>query len=198
MPTACALGKRQAVLYIGWDFIPANASWKGNQTQHDYLYLSFTKAKGHRLYVKASGKLWVEGVKSKNPAALELYDLENDPAEKNNIANQYPEISAEMSSMIKKAHVPSKVFALPTDIQLVPLCEPSCLRGLCGELKILIRIFLKPFNDSRHISFKPTGMKKFNSPHFSLVLLAKSCIVLAGILKKSPTWVSTHLSPTQQ
>ncbi|MDA3925735.1 MAG: hypothetical protein PF904_13635 [Kiritimatiellae bacterium] len=38
---------------------------------------------------------------------LELYDLTNDPAEKNNVAAQYPEIVKEMNSNIREARIAS-------------------------------------------------------------------------------------------
>ncbi|HEY5918634.1 MAG TPA: hypothetical protein VIU13_14565, partial [Chryseolinea sp.] len=88
---------------------------KGNQIKHDFVYFEFHEGDGAQAVRKGKWKAVVRGVKSEKPSALELYDLENDPAEKNNVASKFPEISAQLFSIIKKAHVPSKVFALPAD-----------------------------------------------------------------------------------
>ena len=115
MPTACTLaGVQQPYASDGISYLPTLLA-KGNQLKHDYVYFEFHEGDGAQAVRKGKWKAVVRGVKRENPSALELYDLENDPAEKNNVANQYPEISAEMDAIIKKAHVPSEVFALPAD-----------------------------------------------------------------------------------
>jgi len=88
---------------------------KGNQVKHDYVYFEFHEGDGAQAVRKGKWKAVVNGVKKANPSALELYDLESDPGEKNNVANLFPEVLAEMSAIIGKAHVPSKVFAISAD-----------------------------------------------------------------------------------
>ncbi len=56
--------------------------------KHDYVYFEFHEGDGAQAVRKGKWKAVVRGVKSENPSALELYDLENDPAEKNNVASQ--------------------------------------------------------------------------------------------------------------
>jgi arylsulfatase len=54
-------------------------------------------------------------------APIELYDLENDPAEKDDLAQQYPEIVAEMWTLMKNARTKSQEFPFPAlDEQIVP------------------------------------------------------------------------------
>jgi hypothetical protein len=43
-------------------------------------------------------------------APLELYDLAQDLGEQNNIANNHPEIVAEINAIMEKEHVTSEVF----------------------------------------------------------------------------------------
>jgi arylsulfatase A len=115
LPTACTLaGVERPFTTDGISYLPTLLA-TGNQKQHDYLYFEFHEGDGAQAVRKGQWKAVVSGVKRENPSALELYNLENDPSEKNNVADQFPEISAEMSSIIKKAHVPSPAFALPKD-----------------------------------------------------------------------------------
>jgi len=79
------------------------------------VYFEFHEGDGAQAVRKGKWKAVVNGVKKANPSALELYDLESDPGEKNNVANLFPEVLAEMSAIIGKAHVPSKVFAISAD-----------------------------------------------------------------------------------
>jgi arylsulfatase A-like enzyme len=55
----------------------------------------------------------VRPVLSIDPTVEELYDLSNDPSEKNNLSRQHPDIVAEAQKMFKKMHVPNAKFPLP-------------------------------------------------------------------------------------
>ena len=115
MPTVCTLaGVQQHYDSDGISYLPTLLA-KGNQVKHDYVYFEFHEGDGAQAVRKGKWKAVVRGVKSEKPSALELYDLENDPAEQNNVASKFPEISAQLSSIIKKSHEPSEVFALPLD-----------------------------------------------------------------------------------
>jgi hypothetical protein len=43
---------------------------------------------------------------------IELYDLDKDPSEKNNIASQFPGKVKKLDAMIKKAHLPNAAWPL--------------------------------------------------------------------------------------
>jgi hypothetical protein len=43
-------------------------------------------------------------------AAIELYDLENDIAESNDLSSENPEIVLLLDSLMKAAHIPSETF----------------------------------------------------------------------------------------
>ncbi|HEV3142390.1 MAG TPA: arylsulfatase [Gemmataceae bacterium] len=46
------------------------------------------------------------------PGAIELYDLKNDPNETTNVAKDHLDIVAKMAEILKREHVPSKLFPL--------------------------------------------------------------------------------------
>ncbi|HLW67124.1 MAG TPA: arylsulfatase [Gemmataceae bacterium] len=46
------------------------------------------------------------------PGDIELYDLKNDPNETTNVAKDHPDIVAKMAEIMKREHVPSKLFPL--------------------------------------------------------------------------------------
>jgi len=51
-----------------------------------------------------------KAVKPTNDAQLELYDLQKDPSEQNNVAAAHPQKVAEFSQFLKSAHVPSAEY----------------------------------------------------------------------------------------
>ena len=58
-------------------------------------------------------------VKKSADLVTELYNLENDPGESNNIANKHPEIVRKIESIMVEARVPSELFPLlPEERQL--------------------------------------------------------------------------------
>ncbi len=109
MPTFAALTGSQDALpkgYSGMNILPL---FYGQQvdTNNRLLYWEFTgKQRAAR-----RGK-W-KCVTVKKNAPLELYNLEEDPGERHNLANQYPELVQQFDKEMKTAHVPSECWPLP-------------------------------------------------------------------------------------
>ncbi|GGZ87340.1 arylsulfatase [Algibacter mikhailovii] len=99
----------------GISFLPTLKGEKA-QKKHKYLYWEFHE-KGGRIAIR-KGK-W-KGVKYnvlKNlEKPIELYDLEVDPEEQDNIAGNHPELVQEITTLMQKARTPSDIFqfAAPT------------------------------------------------------------------------------------
>jgi arylsulfatase A-like enzyme len=83
---------------------------KKQQKAHEYLYWEFHEGGGKIAVRKGNWK----GIKlnyAKNPnEKMLLYDLSKDIHEDNNIADQHPEIVAELEKIMKDARVESKLF----------------------------------------------------------------------------------------
>ncbi len=113
-----------------WDFMPTLAEIAGNnkdvpkdcdgisfvnamkgqkQEQHKYLYWEFYAYNGWQVVRKGDWKA-VKKNMSKGNTKLELYNLKDDLAESQNIANKHPEIIREMEAIMKKEHLPNPYF----------------------------------------------------------------------------------------
>lgn len=66
-----------------------------------YSQVSEKDFSGERAFFRNNFKLVVEG-RSPNAEGFELYDMPNDPAEKNNLADQYPDVVKEMRDELRK------------------------------------------------------------------------------------------------
>ena len=83
----------------------ATLTGEGKQPAHEYLYWEFCKGENQDIFSQAvrQGK-WKAYVQVKKP--IELYDLEKDPFEENDLAASMPEKVEEMKKIIADAHVP--------------------------------------------------------------------------------------------
>ena len=84
-----------------------------NCQRYDYLYWEYHRAGGRQAVRKDNWKAVAYRVADGRD--IQLYDLSSDPSESRNIADQHPEIVAQMDSIMNAAHVPSEIFPFPTD-----------------------------------------------------------------------------------
>jgi len=77
------------------------------QQEHDYLYWEFYE-QGSRQAVR-SGK-WKAIREPMFTGEIQLYNLEEDIDESENIAGQHPEVVEEMRQMMEEAHEPSPLW----------------------------------------------------------------------------------------
>ena len=92
----------------GISFLP---ELKGeNQKKHPYLYWEFLE-KGGRQAVRMNQWKAVRMNMSKNPdSPIELYNVHQDIGEQENLAVQYPEVLKEVSRIMNKEHISSRIF----------------------------------------------------------------------------------------
>jgi len=85
----------------------------GNQVEHEYLYWEFTGYDGQVAVRMGKWKILWKNIKKGNKK-IEVYNLEDDLTEQNNIANEHPEIVKTFFEIIKKEHKTpeNKVFSI--------------------------------------------------------------------------------------
>ncbi|MEM9185740.1 MAG: arylsulfatase [Planctomycetota bacterium] len=114
-PTACELaGVSPMAETDGISYAPTLLGRSDEQRQHEYLYWEFYE-QGGRQAVRLVGRedgAW-KGVRlgvAKDPRGpVELYNLRQDPAEKRNVADQFPGVVAAVIAAMDDAHVESPV-----------------------------------------------------------------------------------------
>jgi len=89
----------------GISFLPTLLGKPQNQTQHKYLYFEFRQGRNQKLHSRAlrMGQ-WKAFQKAGQP--LQLFNLEKDPSEKNDLSTSNPEKAAELGKNMDQAHVP--------------------------------------------------------------------------------------------
>ncbi len=101
MPT---LAEVSGVKFTGTDgisFLPVLLGKK--QKKHKYLYWEFPENEGSKAIRMGKWKGYIGNIKKGNDR-MELYNLETDPREQQNIAAKYPRIVKELYKKMKEAH----------------------------------------------------------------------------------------------
>lgn len=93
----------------GVSFLPTLLGRQGQQ-QHDYLYWEFHEKNGRQAIRKGDWKAVRYNVFSSPDAPIELYHLQEDPGETNDLAADHPEMVEEMKILMERSRVPSEVF----------------------------------------------------------------------------------------
>jgi len=85
-----------------------------SQTVHDYLYWEFPAYTGQQAIRQGKWKAIRKGI-FKNEMGIELYDIESDPQELENVASIHPDLVAEMEKLMSSARVEPDIerFKMP-------------------------------------------------------------------------------------
>ena len=106
MPTFCDIvGEPIPSSNDGISILPVLMGESG-QMQHDYLYWEFPAYKGQQAVRMGKWKAIRREIFEGN-MAIELYDLETDISEQQDLAGSYPKIVEQIAEIMKTAHTPS-------------------------------------------------------------------------------------------
>ena len=103
-------GAKSSTKTDGISFVPALEGKP--QKQHDYLYWEFHEEGGKQAVRLGKWKGIKLNVSTVDNPKTELYNIDTDPDEKINVADQHPEIVAKIDAIIKEAHVGNKDWPL--------------------------------------------------------------------------------------
>ncbi|HEX6892328.1 MAG TPA: sulfatase/phosphatase domain-containing protein, partial [Chryseolinea sp.] len=113
MPTFSEIIGAAQVGGDGISFLPILLGSPNSQQKHNYLYWEFHEQNGKQAVRKGRWKAVKLNADSEEPV-MELYDLENDPSEENNLAPAYPDSVNMLRSLMERAHSPNPAFPFPS------------------------------------------------------------------------------------
>ena len=90
----------------GISFLPT--LFEGEQEEHEFLYWEFPSYQGQQAVRMGDWKGIRKDIFEGN-MKIELYNLENDLAETTDVANQYPEIVAQIEGIMESEHTPPEI-----------------------------------------------------------------------------------------
>ncbi len=107
LPTCCQLLGVDAPADIdGISILPTLLGQQSKQKKHEYLYWELRGQQGVRM-----GK-W-KAVRARLKRKIQLYDLDKDIGEQNDVADANPKITAKMAKIMKTGRTDSDVFPMP-------------------------------------------------------------------------------------
>lgn len=83
----------------------------GTQQQHEYLYWEFYEQGGKQAVRAGNWKAIRLNVGKKPNGPLELYNLDKDIGEQNNLASEHPDVAQRMAAIMLEAHTPSEIVS---------------------------------------------------------------------------------------
>src|SRR5690606_4738712 len=89
---------------------------EGEQAPHEFLYWEFPAYGGQQAVRMGDWKGIRQNMLRRNnpdPLKIELYNLAKDVGETSDVANEHPEVVAQIREIMQREHTPSELFPLP-------------------------------------------------------------------------------------
>ena len=96
----------------GVSLLPALTGNEDKQQKHDYLYWEFSEMPGRQAARAGQWKAVRNNVSFNPSAPVELYDLDADPGETDNVAKKHPDVRKRMKEILSHARTTSPDFPL--------------------------------------------------------------------------------------
>jgi arylsulfatase A len=109
----------------GLSFLPTLLGRPQDQKQHDYFYWELASDRGFQEIRMGDWKADILLVSQPGTPRLELYNLKEDPAERNDVAAGHPDIVKRMEQLAKAARTSNAMFPLTYEE-----CQKAAPRGL--------------------------------------------------------------------
>ena len=113
LPTFADLAGAESPMGIDGISFLASLLGKGDQQAHDYLYWEFLAYGGQQAVRMGDWKGLRRDILPTGKLNTELYNLDVDPGETNNVATAHPEIVTQLESIMLSGRTPSKLFPFP-------------------------------------------------------------------------------------
>lgn len=111
LPTFCELaGIKTPANLNGFSLTPTLLGQPEQQKQHPWLYWEFHEQGGKRAVRMGDWKAIQLNVNNRIDNPVELYNLQTDPAETNNVAASHPDIVRQAQAIFQQAHTSSKTW----------------------------------------------------------------------------------------
>ena len=94
----------------GLSMLPTLTGREGDQQQHPHLYWEFHERGGRQAVRKGNWKAVRYDMGANPDAPIELFDLSTDLGETTNVADDHPDIVAEMARLMEESREPSTLF----------------------------------------------------------------------------------------
>jgi arylsulfatase A-like enzyme len=113
VPTACELAGAEAPADTdGLSYLPTLLGRAAEQRRHDYLYWEFYEQGGKQAVRRGSWKAVRLNALDPEKAVVELYDLDHDRGEKDNVAAAHPDIVSQLTALMREAHVDQEGYVM--------------------------------------------------------------------------------------
>ncbi|MHC4996841.1 MAG: arylsulfatase [Planctomycetota bacterium] len=116
LPTLCDIAGFRAPGGLDGHSMSPTLLKRGTQAQHEFLYWEFAAYGGQQAIRMGKWKGVRQNMLAKNnpdPLNIELYNLDEDPGETNDMAERFPQIVTTMRRLMKTSRTPSEVFKFP-------------------------------------------------------------------------------------
>lgn len=113
LPTFCELaGAKTPEKLDGISIVPTLLGRSDEQPRHEAMYWEFSERGRSQAARIGNWKAVRVNLKQNPDAPIELYDLSKDIGEVHNIADQHPEVVAQLQAVMTREHVDSESFPL--------------------------------------------------------------------------------------
>jgi arylsulfatase A-like enzyme len=113
LPTFADIAGAPAIKTDGISLLPTLSGKPKEQPKHDYFYWEFHENKSTDQAIRKGD--W-KAIRHDPRGKIELFDLSKDIGEKNNVADQHPEVVQEMQNILKTARTPHPIWSLKSAI----------------------------------------------------------------------------------